>query len=176
VWAEDGASTAAAIGDVMRKLCALLALAALPALGAWAPAFAASKGGTPKKLVVAMKVDQEVPTCDPATKAARGNAVFQITDATAGTVKYKLVAKNLPGDITAAHIHQAPAGTPGTIVQPLELSAGATNGVIGRGTFTNPDLVGALQSSPSDYYVNVHSSVCQSGVIRGQFGKGGSSS
>jgi hypothetical protein len=164
------------MGDAMRKLCALLGLATLPVVGAWAPAFAASKGGAPTRLVVLMKASQEVPTCDPATKAARGSAVFHITDATAGTVAYKLVAKGLPGDLTAAHIHQAPAGTPGSIVQPLDLNTGAKSGVIGRGTFTNPNLVAALESSPSDYYVNVHTSVCQSGVIRGQFAKGGSSS
>jgi hypothetical protein len=152
----------------MRKFYALLGLVALPVVAAGMPADAASKGQA-KNLVVVMKASQDVPTCQPATKAARGNAVFQITDAAAGTVKYKVVANNLPGDITAAHIHQAPAGTPGQIVQPLELTPGASHGVIGRGTFTNPGLVTALKSDPSGYYVNVHSSVCPSGVIRGQF-------
>ena len=127
-------------------------------------------------MVVVMTADDEVPHCDPATNAARGSATFRITDATAGTVSYKLVANNLPGDISAAHIHQSPVGQPGAIVQPLTLTPGATNGVIGRGTFTNPTLVAALQSNPSDYYVNVHSSVCTSGVIRGQFGAHGKSS
>jgi len=159
----------------MRKLYALLGLVALPVVAAGTPAVAASKGQA-KNLVVVMKASQEVPTCQPATTAARGNAVFHITDAAAGTVKYKVVANNLPGDITAAHIHLAPAGTPGQIVQPLALTAGASRGVIGRGTFTNPNLVAALQSNPSGYYVNVHSSVCPSGVIRGQFSGRGHSS
>jgi Cu/Zn superoxide dismutase len=156
----------------MRKLCALLGLVALVALTTVATgttAFAA-KAKTPKKIVVAMTAANEVPHCDPATTKAHGSAVFQITDAAAGTVSYKLEAKNLPGDISAAHIHQSPVGQPGAIVQPLALTPGATNGVIGQGTFTNPTLVTALQSNPSDYYVNVHSSVCPSGVIRGQFG------
>ena len=160
----------------VKKLCALLALIAFPVLAVPATGVAAEKGATPKKLVVVMTADQEVPTCEPATNAARGNAVFRITDATAGTVKYKLVANNLPGDITAAHIHQSPVGQPGAIVQPLALTAGAENGVIGRGTFDNPELVAALQSDPSGYYVNVHSSVCTTGVIRGQFGDHGPSS
>jgi len=153
----------------MRKLCALLGLVALPVVASATPGLAASKGPTTKNLVVVMKASQEVPTCAPATNAARGNAVFHITDAAAGTVKYKVVANNLPGDITVAHIHLAPAGTAGQVVQPLELTAGAENGVIGRGTFTNPSLVTALQTNPSGYYVNVHSSVCPTGVIRGQF-------
>ncbi len=155
----------------MRKLWALAALVALPILLLPTAAFAGTKPAT--KFVVAMRASDEVPLCEPATKAARGSAVFHVTDATAGTVKYKLVANNLPGDITMAHIHQAPPGQPGAIVQPLGLIAGAKNGVIGRGTFTNPSLVAAMQADPSAYYVNVHSSVCTPGVIRGQFGPQG---
>ena len=138
-------------------------------------AFAGSKNASPKKLVVAMTAAQEVPRCAQATDAARGKAVFRITDAAAGTVKYTITAKNVPGDINASHIHQAPAGTPGDIVQPLELKAGAKQGVIARGTIENPGLVSQLQESPADYYVNVHSSVCGPGAIRGQFGAGGGS-
>ena len=160
----------------MKKLCALLGLVALAIVVVPATAFAGSKAQKPKKLVVVMTAAQEVPTCEPATNAARGNAVFRITDAATGTVKYRLVANNLPGDITAAHIHQSPVGQPGAIVQPLALTAGAENGVIGRGTFDNPELVAALQSDPSGYYVNVHSSSCTTGVIRGQFGDRGPSS
>jgi len=157
----------------MRKFCVLLALGALPIVVLPTMASAGTKPAT--KFVVTMTARDEVPHCDPATNAARGNAVFHVTDATTGTVKYKLVANNLPGDITAAHIHQAAKGVPGSIVQPLELVAGAENGVIGRGTFANPSLVQALQADPSGYYVNVHSSVCTSGVIRGQFGDEGPS-
>jgi Cu/Zn superoxide dismutase len=163
-------------GHVMRQLCALLGIVSIAVFAGGGTALAASKGQSSKTLVVVMKADEEVPHCDPATNAARGNAVFRITDASTGTVTYKLVANNLPGDITAAHIHQSPAGQPGAIVQPLSLTAGATNGVIGRGTFTNPELVNALKSDPAGYYVNVHSSVCPTGVIRGQFGGHGKSS
>jgi len=159
----------------MRQLCALLGIVSIAVFAVSGTAFAASKGPSPKTLVVVMNAADEVPHCDPATNAARGSAVFRITDATAGTVKYKLVANNLPGDISAAHIHQSPAGQPGAIVQPLSLTPGATKGVIGRGTFTNPQLVSALKTDPAGYYVNVHSSVCPTGVIRGQFGGHGKS-
>jgi hypothetical protein len=47
------------------------------------------------------------------------------------------------------------------------------HGVIAQGTFTNADLVEALQADPGAYYVNVHSDVCQTGVIRGQLGDEG---
>jgi len=158
----------------MKRFCVLLALIALPILAL--PATASAKPEPAKNFLVVMKASDEVPLCAPATNAARGSATFHVTDATAGTVKYKLVANNLPGDITAAHIHLAPKGQPGAIVQPLALTPGVNSGVIGRGTFTNPDVVTALQADPSAYYVNVHSSVCPSGVIRGQFGGHGSSS
>ena len=157
----------------MKKFCVLLALVALPIL--LVPTAASAGTKAPTKFVVVMKAADEVPLCEPATNAARGTATFRITDATAGDVKFKLVANNLPGDITAAHIHQAAKGVPGAIVQPLALTAGASNGVIGKGTFTNPGLVQALQADPAAYYVNVHSSVCTSGVIRGQFGDQGPS-
>ena len=100
-------------------------------------------------------------------------AEFHVSDAAAGTVDYTVVANNLPGDITAAHIHVAPTGVAGAIVQPLALEPGAENGVIGRGTFTNAALVAAIQAAPDNYYVNVHTNICPSGVIRGQLGDHG---
>ena len=82
-----------------------------------------------------------MPLCATATNAARGQALFHVVDEATGEVRFKLVANNLPGDIVAAHIHVAPAGVPGPVVQPLALTPGAENGVIGQGSFTNPALV-----------------------------------
>jgi hypothetical protein len=119
---------------------------------------------------VTLNADDEVPHCDAATDAARGVAILHVIDAATGVVRYKVVANNLPGDVIAAHIHFAPVGVPGDIVQPLALTPGAENGVVGEGTFTNPTLLAAMQAAPENYYVNVHSTVCPSGVIRGQLG------
>jgi Cu/Zn superoxide dismutase len=123
--------------------------------------------------VAVLTADEEVPTCAAATNASRGLAVFHVTDEATGTVRWKLVANNLPGSIVAAHIHIAPKGTPGPVLQPLPPTPGEENGVIGEGSFTNPALLAAIRLNPSSYYVNVHSTVCGSGVIRGQLGDHG---
>lgn len=126
-----------------------------------------------KTFVAVLTADAEVPLCAQATNAARGVATFHVRDEATGTIDYTVVANNLPGNITAAHIHRAPAGVAGPVVQPLALTPGAENGVVGRGSFTNPTLLAELRANPTGYYVNVHSTVCPPGVIRGQLGEHG---
>ena len=151
----------------MRRLFLSFAAASLTlALMGIAAAAAAPPRST---FVVVLTADEEVPHCAPATNASRGVATFRVTDEASGTVQYRIVANNLPGTITASHIHLAPEDVAGPVVQPLTLTPGAENGVIGEGMFQNPALVTALRASPQNYYVNVHSNVCPSGVIRGQF-------
>jgi hypothetical protein len=132
-------------------------------------------GGQPpaKTFSAVLTAEDEVPLCAEATNAARGNFHMHVVDEATGLVGYKLIANNLPGNITAAHIHLAPFGTAGPVVQPLSLTPGAENGVIGAGTFTNPALIGAIRANPQNYYVNVHSTVCGPGVVRGQLDEHG---
>jgi CHRD domain-containing protein len=155
----------------MRRLTIALATGALTfaVMG-----IAATAGARPAStFVVVMNAAEEVPHCAPATNAARGVATFRVTNEATGTVEWKIVANNLPGTPVAAHIHLAPKGTAGGVIQPLPPTAGEENGVIGEGTFTNPALLAAIRLNPSNYYVNVHSTVCGAGVIRGQFGDHG---
>jgi hypothetical protein len=153
----------------MRKLIGVLIIASVLALSVGA--FAAAP--EPKTFVAVLSAGEEVPPCAPADNSARGSAVFHVLDEATGLVSYKLVANNIPGDTTAAHIHIAPKGVAGPVVQPLAFTAGEENGVIGKGTFTNKALLDAMQADPQAYYVNVHSTVCGSGVIRGQLGEHG---
>jgi Cu/Zn superoxide dismutase len=128
----------------------------------------------PSTFVAVLTAEDEVPLCAPAGNDARGVAVFHVLDEATGLVSYKLVANNLPGTTTAAHIHVAPKGTPGPVLQPLAFTAaGEEQGVIGQGTFTNPVLLAAIRANPQNYYVNVHSTVCPAGVIRGQLDEHG---
>jgi hypothetical protein len=156
----------------MNKLSSVLVLAtaalvtAAVALGAQPPA---------PTFVAVLTSDEEVPSCSAATNAARGNFVAHVVDQATGTVEWKLIANNLPGNIVAAHIHVAPKGVAGPVVQPLPPTPGAENGVVGTGTFSNSALVAAIQANPDGYYVNVHTNVCPPGVIRGQLGDHGPS-
>ena len=156
----------------MRKLFSVLAgtAAALVAVGV---GFAAQPPAT--TFVATMTADEEVPHCAAATDAARGVAVFHVVDEATGTVEFKIVANNLPGNIIAAHIHVAPKGVAGPVVQPTPPTPGAENGVVAEGSFANPALVAAIRANPDGYYVNVHTTVCQAGVIRGQLGDQGPS-
>jgi len=154
----------------MRKLHGLVVLS-LAAAAAVPPALAAPP--SPMTFVALLSANDEVPRCAAADSSARGLAIFHIRDQATGTVEFRLVANNLPGTITAAHIHVAPKGVAGPVVQPVPATPGAENGVIAEGTFTNPTLLSALQTNPQAYYVNVHSTVCPPGVIRGQLGEQG---
>jgi CHRD domain len=140
-------------------------------------AVAVATGAQPRATTFAavLSADEEVPLCAAATNASRGHFVAHVVDETTGTVEWKLVANNLPGDIIAAHIHNAPFGVAGGVVQPLALTPGAENGIIGEGSFTNPALVGAMRANPQLYYVNVHTNVCPAGVVRGQLDQAGPS-
>ena len=153
----------------MRKLYAIpIGLLAALTLAAGA----ASQPGT-QTHVVKLTADEEVPRCAAATKRHHGVALFKVTDAATGTVSYKVISTDLPGNIVGspgAHIHgPAPRGVATGIEQPLMLT-GNEVGVIAEGTFTNPALVAAINANPELYYVNVHSTTCPRGVIRGQLG------
>jgi hypothetical protein len=156
----------------MKKLfCGLVLAFGAVTLIATALTFAAQPPANTFRAV--LSADEEVPPCAPATNAARGSFVAHVVDEATGTVEWKLVANNLPGDIVAAHIHAGSKGVAGPVVQGLPPTPGEENGVVGTGTFTNPFLVSELRSNPDDYYVNVHSTVCGAGVIRGQLGDHG---
>ena len=160
---------------MMRRLCVVLGVAGVSVLAA--PPIALADQPPAGTLVAVLSAGEEVPSCAPATNAARGVAVFHVLDEAAGAVEFKLVADNLPGDVTAAHIHLGPTGVAGAVVQPLPPTPGAENGVVAEGTFANAGLVAAIRANPDAYYVNVHTGPpgvgCPSGVIRGQLGDRG---
>jgi hypothetical protein len=82
-----------------------------------------------------------------------------------GQICYGLAVFGL-GPVTAAHIHEAPAGVPGPIVVPL---APPTQGASG-GCVANAEEAEDIAANPEDYYVNVHTTEFPGGAIRGQLG------
>jgi hypothetical protein len=160
---------------MMKRLYVVLGVAGVSVLAA--PPIALADQPPARTFVAVLSAGEEVPACVPATNATRGVAVFHVLDEAVGTVEFKLVANNVPGDVIAAHIHVGPKGVAGPVVQPLPPTPGAENGVVAEGTFTNAALVAAIQAGPDAYYVNVHSGPpgvgCPSGVIRGQLGDRG---
>ncbi len=105
---------------------------------------------------------------------APGSPTLRAASQSFTSVEWQIVANNLPGTTSAAHIHIGPPGVAGPVVQPLSGVAGNEQGVIATGSFTNPALLAALRANPGNYYVNVHTTPnCPGGVIRGQLGDHG---
>jgi hypothetical protein len=154
----------------MKKLYGALAL-----VGATLVAVGVAFGAPPPATFVAvLNAEDEVPVCGAAGDDARGLAIFHVVDQEAGTVRFRLISNNVPGTTVASHIHIAPEGVAGPIVQGLFSGASTENGVLVEGEFTNPALVAAMQANPQAYYVNVHSAPnCGPGAIRGQLGTHG---
>ena len=127
--------------------------------------------------VVQLSAENEVPDCPAGVESgATGVAVIQIDTAT-GVITYRVVAFNLPATIagpsTGAHIHvqdpTSPTGLTGPIVVHFERT-GLNTGLVAAGTTTNPTVAAAILANPENYYVNVHTTACPTGTIRGQLG------
>ena len=156
----------------MRRLGIAFVMVVLT-FGAMAGSAAADKPAA-STFIAVLNSDNETGVCAGISNSARGVAVFHVTDEATGTVEWRLVANNLPGTTSAAHIHRGQPGVAGPVVQPLVFPVGNENGVIGTGTFANPALLAAIRADPGNYYVNVHTTPnCPGGVIRGPFGDQG---
>ena len=82
---------------------------------------------------------------------------------------YELTVANIVLPASAAHIHVAPAGAApaGNVVQGLIApnAQGTSSDCIDD---VDRDLLRAIISNPTNYYVNVHNSVYPGGAVRGQ--------
>lgn len=110
---------------------------------------------------VPLNVGQETTGSD---TGASGSFTYTIDG---DTLCFTLTARNLSVDATAAHIHVGDRKVAGPIVVPLGVGAGTSFSVSDCVT-ADPALLGAIDDSPRDYYVNVHTPTFPGGEIRGQ--------
>jgi CHRD domain len=153
----------------MPKLIVVLAVGVLGlALGAVAQA----QDRAPRTFVAVLSAENEVPGCPAGEESGAGGRAIVRIDEDTGEITYRVVARRLPGTIAGspgAHIHVGAAGEMGPVVQALELT-GRDRGLVASGTATNPALAEAILADPANYYVNVHTTACPAGAIRGQLG------
>ena len=121
---------------------------------------AAPAGAVTRTFTTTMTGEQEVPVPgDP-----DGTGIARVTvDTATGRICYVLRVENI-APATAAHIHFAPPGEPGPVVQPLAAP------VRGRsaGCVTNQQVASGIAGRPHLYYVNVHNTPYPAGALRGQ--------
>jgi hypothetical protein len=103
---------------------------------------------------------------DNTTSTALGAGMLIVDNAVLGdnSVRGFLYATGLTG--TAAHIHNAARGTPGSIVLPL--FGGPNLWIVADGQVFVNNLVAIFNAAPDNLYYNVHVSATDPGTIRGQ--------
>jgi hypothetical protein len=112
-----------------------------------------------------MTGSQEVPAT---TSPGYGNFTMTL-DAAHANATVTITVANLGANITGYHVHNAPAGSNGSIVFNIQGLGGTfTNGKL-TGTFPiTPSIATDMLANPQNYYANVHTSQFPGGAIRGQ--------
>jgi len=122
------------------------------------PALALGMTG-PKTFTVKMLGKNEVPKGSP---TASGTATIKLNSAT-GKVCWTFTVKGLD-TVSAAHIHKAPKGKSGNVVVPFFAGKLKAKGCVSA----TKAVITAIEKSPSQYYVNIHTVKYPAGAIRGQ--------
>src|SRR5688572_6610196 len=127
-------------------------------------ATSALAGGRP--LIATLSGANEVP--GPGDPDGTGAARITLNQGQ-GTVCWSIHVEDITLPAAAAHIHRGPAGVAGPVV--VGLSAPDANGdSSGCATDVDQALIKEIRKSPSQFYVNVHTSDFPTGAVRGQLG------
>ena len=132
----------------------LSALAALTFVGA-----GAAQAAPPR---VPLNGGQETPA--PTNRSAHGVFSYEIDG---DQFCYTLEVTRLSTPAVAAHVHLAPRNVAGPVVIPLTVPA-ETSFDVSACTTADAGLLAEIAANPSNYYVNVHTTMNPSGETRGQ--------
>jgi hypothetical protein len=111
--------------------------------------------------------ENEVP---PRTAASFGQTQIKVRND--GTIEFKTHIVNPAGEtFVAGHIHIGSSTEAGPVVQGI-FQGGPTSAeqILQSGEVANPTLGAAICATPSNYYVNYHTTEFPGGAIRGQLG------
>jgi hypothetical protein len=117
----------------------------------------------PDRFSATLNGDQEVP---PVTTDASGAARFWL-DSERNTRHYHVAISDID-NVTASHIHKAPAGVNGPVIFPLFTGVGTFDPDNPIGGGGSPGAEGLVDLLTGFYYVNVHTTDYPGGEIRGQ--------
>jgi hypothetical protein len=123
------------------------------------PAVALAMTTPTKTYTVKMLGKNEVPKGSP---TASGTATIKLTAST-GKVCWTFKVKGLD-TVNAAHIHKAPKGKAGNVVVAFFAGKLKKTGCVSA----KKSLITAIEKSPAQYYVNIHTNKYLAGAIRGQ--------
>lgn len=126
--------------------------------------------------VAHMTGPQETPTAGDTDGIGNAAVTFDITDDTdavnGAQACWDLSYSNLTGTPIMAHIHRGVTGVAGPVVVPFtpfaNLGANSATGCITLA----PALATEIMTTPSNFYVNVHTTDFPAGAIRGQLAAG----
>lgn len=115
-----------------------------------------------KKFAVTLSGDEEVVPGDP---DGSGSAVIRINPGS-GQLCYTLRVRGID-PATAAHIHEAPAGSAGPVVAEIDApTGGSSSGCVNIGREEAREII----AEPENYYINVHNEPYPGGALRSQLG------
>jgi len=124
---------------------------------------------------VALLPSNEVPPVTNGENVARGTAIITVHKDT-NAIDFSVNVNSFPAGttLTAAHIHNGPAGVAAGVFVSTGLSSATLPSVAsGSGTFSvtvtaTADQVSQILANPAGFYFNVHTVANGPGVMRGQ--------
>jgi hypothetical protein len=149
----------------------VVAIVLMAALLVALPLGGVALGGDQKVFETDLTGAEEAP--GPGDADATGSALIKLPRANGrGPLCFKLDWTGIDGTVTAAHIHRGAIGVAGPVVVPLFVDQSFAGTGDSRGCIQGVDraLTTDIGQNPTNYYVNVHSTVFPPGAIRGQLG------